>query len=523
VTAVSTRRKLVTATGGMAVVTLLSRFTGLVRDKTATALLGAGMVTDAFYTAFRIPNMFRQFLAEGALHAAFIPTLAELKASGDRERTQAFVRGMTTVLLVALPVLVALGVLTAPALATVFAARFAENPEKMALTITLTRIMFPYLGLISLAALAQGVLNASGRFLLPAATPIALNLLMAAGTVATVWVFHGQAIWMAVGVLAGGLVQFTMQWAACAREGLPLLPGRGAFSNRDVLRVLAKMAPTITTLGIYPLTVLLSTRFASEVGEGAVTCMFNASRLNEMMYGMVIVQLTTAVLPMLAAEKLQSEQSARDSLGFAVRLLSVVSLPSTALSIALATAMTGALLGGGRYGLAAVHTTSSALVVYSLGMPFLALTKLLASASFAWNDTRSPVIASIVNLVVFFSLGIALTAPFGVRGVAAATSAGQVANALTLLWLDGRHGRLPRVGDVLPAIARHAGAALASGLVVVALEYFRPVPLATSVRSLALLGGYGVIGAAVYLGALVALRAQEWGELRRLVTRRKRS
>jgi len=513
---------MVTATGGMAAVTLLSRFTGLLRDKTATALLGAGMVTDAFYTAFRIPNMFRQFLAEGALHAAFIPTLAELRASGDDERTRAFVRGMTTILLVALPVIVGLGVLAAPSLATVFAARFAENPEKMALTVRLTRIMFPYLGLISLAALAQGVLNASGRFLLPAATPIALNLLMAGGTVATVLIFHGEPMWMAVGVLAGGLAQFSMQWAACARVGLPLLPGRGAFSNRDVMRVLAKMVPTITTLGIYPLTVLLSTRFASEVGEGAVTCMFNASRLNEMMYGMVIVQLTTAVLPMLAAERLQSEQSARDSLGFAVRLLSVVSLPSTALSIALATAMTGALLGGGRYGLDAVHTTSSALVVYSLGMPFLALTKLLASASFAWNDTRSPVIASIVNLVVFFALGVTLTAPFGVRGVAAATSAGQVANAFTLLWLDGRHGRLPRIGDVLPAIVRHLGAAIAAGAVVFLLDHVRPVPLATSVRSLVLLGVYGGVGAAVYLAALVALRAPEWHELRAVIARRRR-
>jgi len=519
---VSTRSKLVTATGGMAVVTLVSRFTGLVRDKTATLLLGAGMVTDAFYTAFRIPNMFRQFLAEGALHAAFIPTLAELRAAGDDERTRRFVRGMTTVLLVALPVVVALGVVGAPALARVFAARFAENPEKMALTVRLTRIMFPYLGLISLAALAQGVLNASGRFFLPAATPIALNLLMAGGTVATVMLFGGDPTWMAVGVLAGGIAQFAMQWAACAREGLPLLPGRGAFANPDVRRVLLKMAPTITTLGIYPLTVLLSTRFASEVGEGAVTCMFNASRLNEMMYGMVIVQLTTAVLPMLAAEKLASEQGARDSLGFAVRLLSVVSLPSTALSIALATAMTGALLGGGRYGADAVHTTSSALVVYSLGMPFLALTKLLASASFAWNDTRSPVIASIVNLVVFFALGVTLTAPFGVRGVAAATSAGQVANALTLLWLDGRHGRLPRAADVMPAILRHAGAALAAGAAVVALERFRPVPLATSVRSLALLGVYGVIGAGVFLAVLVAVRAQEWRELRGVIARRRR-
>lgn len=517
----STRRRLLTATGGMAAVTLASRFTGLVRDKVAAALLGAGLVTDAFYTGFRIPNMFRQLLAEGALHAAFIPTLAELKGEGDPNRARAFVRAMTSVLLLALPVVVALGILGAPWLVHLFAEKFAANPQKFALTVRLTRLMFPYLGLISLAALAQGVLNASDRFVLSAATPIALNLLMVGGTVIAVRATGVRPEWMALGVLAGGLAQFGMQWAACSRVGLPMVPGRGVLTSPEVRRVLLKMAPTVTTLGIYPLTVLLSTRFAASVGEGAVTCMFNASRLNETMYGMVIVQLTTAVLPMLSAEKLVSEDAARHTLGDAVRLLSAVSLPSAALSIVLAAAMTGAFFGGGRYDETAVATTASALVMYSLGMPFLGLSKLLASASFAWNDTRSPVIASVVNLVVFFALGLSLTAPYGVRGVAAATSAGQLANAATLLWLDGRHRRLPRSREVLPAVVRHFIAAVGLGAVVLALDHLAPVPLHTSVRSLAMLAAYGLAGGAVYLGLLVVLGAEEWREVRAFWKRRR--
>jgi putative peptidoglycan lipid II flippase len=517
----STKKRLLTATGGMAAVTLASRISGLARDKVVAFLLGAGSVADAFYTAFRIPNMFRQLLAEGALHAAFIPTLAELKATGEAGRARAFVRAMTSLLLLALPVIVALGIFAAPWLVHLFAAKFASNPAKFDLTVRLTRLMFPYLGLISLAALAQGVLNASDRFLLPAATPIGLNLCIVAGTVTAVTVAGGRPEWMAAGVLAGGFTQFAMQWVACGRVGLPLLPGLGAFTSPEVRRVLVKMTPTVTTLGIYPLTLMLANRFAASVGEGAVTCVYNASRANELVYGVVIVQLTTAVLPMLSAQRQASELAARDTLAFALRLLSAVAIPSTVFSAVLATPMIGALFGGGKYTAADVAMAAAALLVYSIGMPFLGLTKLLASASFAWNDTRSPVIASAVNLGVFFALGLVLTGPLGVRGVAGASVGGQVANSLVLLWLDGRHRRLPRLGEVLPAVARHLVAAGGLGLVAFYLNRLAPVPLHTSIRSLAQLGAHAVVAGAAYLVLLVLLGADEWREAREFFRRRR--
>jgi putative peptidoglycan lipid II flippase len=517
----STRRRLVSATGGMAVVTVISRISGLVRDWVVVHLLGAGTVADAFYTAFRIPNMFRQLLAEGSLQAAFIPTLSELKATDEQARTRALVRAMTSVLMLALPVVVALGILAAPWLVHLFAAKFATDPAKFALTVRLTRLMFPYLALISLAALAQGVLNASDRFLLPAATPIGLNLCIVAGTVTAVEVFGGRPEWMAIGVLAGGLAQFGMQWVACPRVGLPLLPGRGAFSNPDVRAVLVKMAPTVTTLGIYPLTLALSNRFAASVGNGGVTWIYLASRLNELVYGVVIVQLTTAVLPMLSAERKTSEPAARDTLAFALRVLSAVTIPSTVFSVVLASQIVGALLGGGKYNAMDVRMAAMALVVYSAGMPFLALTKLLANASFAWNDTRSPVIASALNLGVFFVLGLVLTGPFGVRGVAGASVGGQLVNALALLWLDGRHKRLPRMGQVLPAVGRHLVAAAGLGATAFYLERLAAIPLHTSVRSLAQLGAYAIAAGAVYLLLLVVLGADEWREAREFLRRRR--
>ncbi len=520
--AVSRRRRLLSATGGMAAITLASRLSGWARDKVIVSLLGAGLVSDAFYVGFRIPNMFRQLLAEGALQAAFVPTLAGLKESGDAARTRRFVRAMTSLLMLALPLIVLLGVVAAPLLVRLFAQAFSQTPEKYALTVRLTRLMFPYLGLISLAALAQGVLNTSDRFALPAATPIALNLCIIAGTVTTVEAFGGRAEWMAAGALAGGLGQFAMQWAACRRAGLPLLPGAGALTDPDVRRVLKLMLPTVTSLGIYPLTILLSTRFATSVGSGAMTSIYIASRVNELIYGVVIVQLTTALLPMLSAERLRDESAARATLGFALRVLSAVALPATAFSVAMALPLAGVLYGGGEYGAEAVHATAAALVMYSIGMPFLGLTKLLASTSFAWQDTRSPVLASVINLVAFFVLGVLLTRPYGVAGVAAATAGGQVANALTLLWLDGRHRRLPRVREVAPALARHLLAAAGIGVTLHLAQNVAPLHLATSLRSVALLLGYAAVGAAAYALLLIALRAPEWAELRAFLARRSR-
>ena len=518
----STRRRLVTATGGMAAVTMVSRLSGLVREKVVSALLGAGTITDAFVTGLRIPNMFRAFLAEGSLHASFIPVLAEIRERGEAERERAFVRAMTTLLSLALPVVIAVGVLAAPLLVELFAAPFRAEPAKFALAVKLTRLMFPYLGLISLAALAQGVLNAHDRFLLPAATPIALSLCIIAGTVTAVSFGGVRPEWLAVGVVAGGLAQLALQVPICRRLGLPLLPGAGALTNPDVRRVLRLMLPGLPALGVYEISLLLSNRFASSVGNGAVTCVYQASRLNELVYGVAIVQLTTAVLPMLSAERTRDEAAARGTVGFATRVLSALALPAAAFAAAAAVPIVGALLGGGRYTPETVRVTAAALTLYAAGLPFLGLVRLQAGVSFAWNDTRTPLFAAIGNLVVFFVAGSTLTAPFGAAGVAAAASLGQVANAALLLVLNGRAGRLPPAASVLPAVARHAAAAalvlVAVGLVVRAV----PAPLATGLRSLAALGLYAWVGGVVYLAALAALRATELREAWAFVRRRQK-
>jgi len=515
--AVSTRQRLVRATGGMAAVTVLSRLSGWGRDKAVAALFGAGMVSDAFMVAFRIPNMFRALLAEGSLHAALVPVLAGLRAAGDERRSRQFVGAMMSLALLVLPLLVAAGMLAAPALVRLVAAPFEEDPDKLALTVRLTRIMFPYLGLISLAAMAQGVLNTGGRFLLPAATPVALNLAIVAGAVTATEGFGGRSEWLAGGVLLGGFLQFAMQWSACSRLGLPLLPGPGALSNPLVGKVVRLMLPGLPSLGIYQITILLSTRLAASVGEGAVTCLYNATRLNELVYGIVVIQLTTAALPMLAEERAKSPEAARQTLAFALRLLSLVTLPAAALAAVLAQPVVGVLLGGGKYGAEAVHMTAVALAAYSLGMPFLALTKVLGGVSFAWLDTRTPLWGAAVNLAVFAACGVLWTGPYGIAGVAGATVAGQLANAVTLLILNGVRGRLPAPRNVLPAVARHLLAAAAAATAAWGLAGLAPPLQVTSLRSLAVLAAVVGAAGAVYVLVLWILRSPELSEAVRLL------
>lgn len=518
----SSRSSLLAATGGMAAVTLVSRLSGWARDKVVASLLGAGIASDAFLTGFRIPNLFRAFLAEGSLHAAFVPTLTEFKEAGEREKARAFVAAMTSALMVGLAVIVAAGVAAAPWLVRIFAEAFYGDPARYEPAVLLTRLMFPYLGLISLAALAQGVLNTHRRFLLPAATPILLNLCIAAGTYAAVTVGKGRLEWMAVGVVVGGVVQLAVQWPTCRRLGIPLLPGRGAFRHPGVRQVLRLMVPGVPALGVYQLTILLSNRFAAATGEGGVTFLYNASRINELVYGVVVVQLVTAVFPTLSEDRARDPVAARETFGFALRILSLVALPSAALTAVLALPMTGVLFGGGKYVPEMVAATAGALAYYALGMPFLAATKLLATTSYAWKDTVTPLIGAAANLAVFFAAAALLAASLGVKGVALAASLGQVANAAVLVWRNAAAGRLPRWSTVVPAVMRHGVAAAACTLVLRWLMDVVSVPPVTSLAAGGRLGFLVLVGGTVYAAGLAATGASEWRELAGWLRRRRK-
>lgn len=498
----------------MALITVAARISGWLRDKVVAAFLGAQGIGDAFVAGFRAPNLFRQLLAEGALHATFIPTLAQVDKEGPPWEVRRFVRAMTTTLLVVAGVVVAFGMWQAEFIADLLAPAYRAIPEKHAQTVFFTRRLFPYLGFIALAALAQGVLNVRGRFLLSAASPIFFSASVTGSVLLAVWQRWALAPTLACGVLVGGFLQFFIQWAAAMREGHPVVPGGEAFVHPRVREVLRKAAPLLLASGIYPLTVFLSTFLASSAGDGALFCMYAASRINELVYGVVVVQLFTALLPTLARD-----EQADETFAFALRLQSLVVFPAMVFLMVLAEEVSGLLFGGGRFGQWAVTTTGRTLVAFAAGMPALAFGKLAAGRFYAAHDTRSPVKASVLSLAVFGSTGFWLTSGWGAPGVAAAITLSQYASALFLGWKLKNTGKAPG-GEVVRSAWRHALSALAMAVVLHVLATSVAFPRVTSLRGALLLGVFALLGVVVYAFGLWLTRARELRELVAFLRRR---
>mgnify|MGYP001765387187 FL=1 len=450
----------------MAIVTLLSRLTGYVRDKVLAWVLGADALNDAFRTAFRIPNAFRALLAEGALHAAFVPALARLADDGESGReARELVRGLTAALLLATSAVVGLGIVLSPWLVRLYAPGFVGDAETFGSAVLMNRLMFPYLALVSLAALLQGVLNSRERFLLPAATPIVFNLTVAAGGW---WLSRGSApapVVLSLAVLVGGALQFLMQLPAVRAFGFRVTPLLRALRSPAVSGVLVLMLPGIAVLGLNQINQFVTNRFASYLGEGAVTVQFYAYRVTELMYGGIVVQLTTVLLPMMSRQLRQEPAAASATLLDTVRLVSFITLPTATVLTVAARPVIGLLFGGGRFDAAAVAATGTTLAAYAFGLVALGHSKVVASAFFAQQNTRTPMAGSALALVVFTVACWLLSAPLGVPGLGLANTIAMFAYAMVLtVTYHRRYGLAGApIAPTLLAIGRQLAASAAVG------------------------------------------------------------
>jgi len=506
----------------MVAVTLLSRITGYLRDKTLSYVLGAGVLYDAFITATRIPSTFRALLGEGALHAAFIPSLAHLRASGeDAQKARELVQGVLAALLLILSVVVAGGILASPLLVKLFAPGFAATPGKMPLTILLNRLVFPYLILVSLAALCQGVLNSHDRFVLPAAAPILYNLSVAGMAWAFVRHTPRPVYWLAGGVLLGGFLQFVVQARSVRRLGYSLRPAWRAAMSPEVRKVLLLMLPGIPMLGIYQLNQLVSNFFASLTGDGGVVYTFAAYRITELAFGTVVVQLTTVLLPTLSRHLAEDTGRAGETLGETISLVSFVTIPAAASMAFLSRPMVGLLFGGGRFDAHDVTVTGATLAAYAFGLIGIGHAKVMANAFFAHRDTRTPMWGSVLLLVAFTGGCAALAGPWGTPGIGLANTIAMLAYAAFLTALYSHRYGMERWGRLLLSAARQLAAAAALVGIVVLLH-----PLVASVETTSLSGALRVAtvlvaGGAAYLAAGWILGGRELRVLRQALASRR--
>ena len=430
---------LLKALAAVSSMTLLSRILGFVRDTIIARVFGAGMMTDAFFVAFKIPNLLRRLFAEGAFSQAFVPILAEYKVRHGHDATRALADQVGTALTLALIVVALLGVVGAPWVAYVSAPGFRSEPDKFALTVTLLRIIFPYIVFISLVALAAGILNTWSRFSVPAFAPVLLNVSMIG---AALWLaphFDPPVLALAWGVALGGVLQLAWMLPHLVRIRMLPRPTRH-FSDPGVRRVLRLMAPATLGVSVAQISLLINTIFASFLATGSVSWLYYADRLMEFPAGMLGVALGTILLPSLAkhyADDSPAEYS--KLLDWGLRLTLLLALPAAAALAVLAVPLITTLFHYGAFTANDVAMTQRALIAYSLGLVGLILVKVLAPGFYARQNIRTPVKVAILTLVATQLMNLAFIFPLGHAGLALAIGLGACLNATLLLHLLKKH------------------------------------------------------------------------------------
>lgn len=517
------RGRLVRSAAVITLLTLVSRLTGYVRDRTIAAYFGASAASDVFYTAFRIPNLLRQLVAEGALPGVFIPAYAEKREKSSSEAARLFAGRILSALTVIVTAITVLGIVFAPQIVRLLAKGFASTPGKIELTTYLTRLMFPYLCFISVAALLQAILNAHGRFAISAMSPILLNLSIVAAAIFLSRRLPEPTVALAIGVLVGGVLQMAVQIPA-VRSLSALGKWSVAFSDPAVRAVFVLLLPRLFGFGIYAINNALSTRFASVFGDGAVSYLTFGNRVIELVRGGFVISVSTAILPLLARQALDEDsRSFKDTLRFGLRLVAFVTVPWAVGLTILRETVIGALFQGGRFGADATHATAEALALYAVGLFFISSNTLLVFAHYARKDTRTPVLCAGVDLAVFVTVSLAMR-PSGVGSVALATSCGAAANFVLLLaFLRRREGRLGG-REMATSLARvlFAAAAMAVAVDRLAAWVLAAHPPRDTGDRLVLLVVATLAGAVVYLVAAIALRSSEPREFVRLLFARRR-
>ncbi|MGS1116355.1 murein biosynthesis integral membrane protein MurJ [Castellaniella sp. UC4442_H9] len=426
--------------------TLFSRVTGMVRDVLIAGVFGAGPLTDAFWVAFRIPNLLRRLFAEGAFSQAFVPILGEVRQRGNHAALRRLLDRVALVLFASLCLVTLLGILGASWVVTAMATgmREASRAHEFREAVWMTRLMFPYIICMSMVAFASGVLNTFSRFAVPAVTPILLNLAMIG---ASLWLAPhlSQPIHaLAAGVMIGGVLQLSVQWLALG--GLGLLPRWGdglrtAWHDPTVRRILRQMLPATLGVSVAQLSLLINTNIATWLAPGSVTWLSFADRLMEFPTALLGVALGTVLLPSLSAAHASQDQARYNALlDWGLRLVLLLGLPAALGMALLSDGLVATLFNYGAFAARDVAQTRLAVMAYSVGLLGLLAIKILAPGFYAKQDIRTPVKIAIAVLAFTQLMNVVLVPWFAHAGLALSIGLGATANALCLVILLRRRG-----------------------------------------------------------------------------------
>jgi putative peptidoglycan lipid II flippase len=491
--------------------TLISRLTGFLRYIVLAAVLGAGPVADAFFVALRLPNHFRAIFAEGAFNAAFVPAYARLHATKAGEGAKLFADRVFTLLLMSQIALLAVALVFTPAVISLLAPGFADDPGRFALAVELARITFPYLLLVTVVTLYGGILNSLHRFAAAASAPVLLNLTMIV-TLALAAFFPTAGHAAAWGVLIAGVLEVLLVGADAQRAGvLPRLAWPGW--QEDLRRFFKALGPAVIGSAGLQIALFADTIIASFLAAGALSALYYADRINQLPIGVIGIAAGTVVLPEMARRLAAGEEgAARHAQSRAIELTLLLSIPCFIAFLLVPELIMRALFMRGAFtsadALAAAHT----LAAYALGLFPFVLIRSVSATFLARGDTATPVKAALIAVAVNVAFKLALMGPLAQVGLALATSIGAWVNFVLVVWFARRAGLIA----LDPALSRTLGRlALAAVALAGALWLGRHWLSALgadghALREEVVLAALVAIGALVYGGVLIALFGRDW-------------
>ena len=426
------KRKIARAASIVGGATMLSRIAGLVRDQVIAYFFGSSIVTAAFVVAFRIPNLFRRLLGEGALTVAFVPIFSRTLGLGGTPAASKLFRQCLTLLGLTLTILSILGVIFAAELVTIMAPGFLDDPAKFNLTVLLTQIMFPYIFFMAMGALFMGALNASGHFTTPALGPFVGNIAIILGAIFLCPLFDIPVLGLALGAMIGGGLQLSIQLPALRRHGLSLLPDF-SFWTPEVKKILLLMGPAALGAAAYQISIFINTILASFLPEGSIPWLYFADRLMQFPLGVFTVAIGVATLPSLSRQAATGDTAGFiSSARFALGLSFFVTVPAMVGLVALALPLVTILFERGEFTSISSQGTAEALMAYALGLPFLSGAGILARIFYSRANTRTPTLVATASLALGIIAALSLMGPLQHMGLALASSLGSIVN---FFWL----------------------------------------------------------------------------------------
>ncbi|MFC2172996.1 murein biosynthesis integral membrane protein MurJ [Acidobacteriota bacterium] len=495
---------------------LLSRIAGYFRDRCIAHFIGTGLEADAFFLAYRIPNLLRRLTAEGAMTVAFVPVFTRLKEKNTPEELWNFASRFLFSLILLTAIIAALGSAGAPLILEIFGQGFHEVPGKFELAVTLLRIMFPYIMLVSAAAVLMGVLNSLKVFGIPASTTIFFNLAVMACLLvlaATSWSdstgTQGYAVAASIGVVIGGLFQFSVQVPACLKRGMSF-KARSGFRHPPVKEVYGKMLPGMAGAGVVQIKALIGSAIASFL-PGGVSSIFFAERLMELTLGIFTISMATVILPFMSKSAInRNMEEFKATLALSIRHILFVIVPASAGLALLAKPIVTVLFMSGRFNALSVDYTVSALCGYTIGMLAFSLVRVGAQAFYSFQDVKTPVIIAGVSVLMAVILMLILLSPLEHAGIALGASVASYFNvAVLFIVLRKRFGNLGLSAAKRSAIITIVATCAMSLAVAALMEMTGLEAIGSKLLQAVFLFGIIVAGVAIYVAVCWIFRSEE--------------